>query len=105
YSSVHSQLRIHPPFPPRRSSDLVVDVLVALARVGRGDGEAQLVELDDRLAELLPSGADGRGQHLAARDGPATDEPAGDLPGVVLDRKSTRLNSSHVKISYAVFCL
>src|SRR5690606_9695018 len=25
--------------------------------------------------------------------------------GVVVDRKSTRLNSSHVKISYAVFCL
>src|SRR5690606_41317367 len=25
--------------------------------------------------------------------------------GVVQDRKSTRLNSSHVKISYAVFCL
>src|SRR5690606_41795916 len=24
---------------------------------------------------------------------------------VILDRKSTRLNSSHVKISYAVFCL
>src|SRR5690554_2240364 len=24
---------------------------------------------------------------------------------VVLDRKSTRLNSSHVRISYAVFCL
>ncbi len=27
------------------------------------------------------------------------------LPGVYLDRKSTRLNSSHVVISYAVFCL
>src|SRR5690606_41565407 len=26
-------------------------------------------------------------------------------PGVGVDRKSTRLNSSHVKISYAVFCL
>src|SRR6266511_5493977 len=26
-------------------------------------------------------------------------------PGWDLDRKSTRLNSSHVKISYAVFCL
>src|SRR5690606_41633039 len=26
-------------------------------------------------------------------------------PGNVRDRKSTRLNSSHVKISYAVFCL
>src|SRR5690625_5941565 len=25
--------------------------------------------------------------------------------GLVLDRKSTRLNSSHVAISYAVFCL
>src|SRR5690606_40959456 len=27
------------------------------------------------------------------------------LHWVLLDRKSTRLNSSHVKISYAVFCL
>src|SRR5690606_8666479 len=26
-------------------------------------------------------------------------------PMITLDRKSTRLNSSHVKISYAVFCL
>src|SRR5690349_21985877 len=26
-------------------------------------------------------------------------------PGVGRDRKSTRLNSSHVEISYAVFCL
>src|SRR5215475_15699703 len=31
------------------------------------------------------------------------DLPAGGARG--LDRKSTRLNSSHVKISYAVFCL
>src|SRR3712207_9232974 len=26
-------------------------------------------------------------------------------PGALLDRKSTRLNSSHANISYAVFCL
>src|SRR3712207_8251657 len=26
-------------------------------------------------------------------------------PGIALDRKSTRLNSSHANISYAVFCL
>src|SRR5436305_11066339 len=26
-------------------------------------------------------------------------------PAEILDRKSTRLNSSHVRISYAVFCL
>src|SRR5690606_42099683 len=30
---------------------------------------------------------------------------AGNLPLCCVDRKSTRLNSSHVKISYAVFCL
>src|SRR5690554_7466424 len=29
----------------------------------------------------------------------------GDFPGTEPDRKSTRLNSSHVRISYAVFCL
>src|SRR5690554_7138168 len=28
-----------------------------------------------------------------------------DRPGFEVDRKSTRLNSSHVRISYAVFCL
>src|SRR3712207_7488086 len=30
---------------------------------------------------------------------------ARDLCGVLQDRKSTRLNSSHANISYAVFCL
>src|SRR3989442_3407596 len=29
----------------------------------------------------------------------------GDASGIRIDRKSTRLNSSHVRISYAVFCL
>src|SRR5207249_8520420 len=32
-------------------------------------------------------------------------EHAARLTGLVQDRKSTRLNSSHVSISYAVFCL
>src|SRR3989454_1259290 len=36
-------------------------------------------------------------------DGPEADRDAADLPG--RDRKSTRLNSSHLVISYAVFCL
>src|SRR3712207_7112331 len=31
--------------------------------------------------------------------------PVAQVVLVVLDRKSTRLNSSHVNISYAVFCL
>src|SRR5256885_13221892 len=45
--------------------------------------------------------------------GPARDALAQDIAGAgersrqseVLDRKSTRLNSSHLVISYAVFCL
>src|SRR3989442_9329595 len=39
----------------------------------------------------------------AAGTGYGSRERAGHAPG--LDRKSTRLNSSHVRISYAVFCL
>src|SRR5699024_12695439 len=34
-----------------------------------------------------------------------TDFSIGDSSSETLDRKSTRLNSSHVSISYAVFCL
>src|SRR5690606_41320824 len=40
----------------------------------------------------------GRGAEQAAQQGPHRH-------GARSDRKSTRLNSSHVKISYAVFCL
>src|SRR5256885_8945158 len=36
-------------------------------------------------------------------DGPVAHEP--DLGAAAEDRKSTRLNSSHLVISYAVFCL
>src|SRR2546426_3659011 len=32
-------------------------------------------------------------------------DPGGQIPGRKADRKSTRLNSSHLVISYAVFCL
>src|SRR5690625_2237197 len=62
----------------------------------------------------LPEGAtliDGSGQYLM----PGLAEMHGHVPGgdnsqyvedtLFLDRKSTRLNSSHVAISYAVFCL
>src|SRR3712207_8876560 len=48
--------------------------------------------------QLVVGGQRGRGPAVA---GPLADggHPAG------LDRKSTRLNSSHANISYAVFCL
>src|SRR2546428_9235362 len=44
-----------------------------------------------------------QGTRLADRDDVFTDETFGRLEA--LDRKSTRLNSSHDQISYAVFCL
>src|SRR2546430_6414814 len=45
-----------------------------------------------------------RAERNPFRDGvPATAEPT--QPGRHQDRKSTRLNSSHSQISYAVFCL
>src|SRR5690606_39879047 len=43
-----------------------------------------------------------RGRLRPVRGAP---RPVRDEPGRHLDRKSTRLNSSHVKISYAVCCL
>src|SRR2546426_4897548 len=49
----------------------------------------------------------GHGQHQ--RDGDEREGPAVALPHLrrarTTDRKSTRLNSSHLVISYAVFCL
>src|SRR5256885_3762578 len=43
----------------------------------------------------------------ARRGDPGADprQAARDAAGLVADRKSTRLNSSHLVISYAVFCL
>src|SRR5438045_7488210 len=37
--------------------------------------------------------------------GARSDQNAFNLDGIDIDRKSTRLNSSHLGISYAVFCL
>src|SRR5690606_8586872 len=66
----------------------------------------RVIERDGLLANVLA-----RGEQLRARLREAfADHPnVGDVRGrglfVGVDRKSTRLNSSHVKISYAVFCL
>src|SRR5690606_40312588 len=89
-------------FPTRRSSDLRHNLATARRE---GDvhknrlilvGEAhalkfqRIVYRGHHLRTAIPGRFGGGVQHL--------EEPFG-------DRKSTRLNSSHVKISYAVFCL
>src|SRR5690606_1173166 len=83
-------------------------VLVRAADVGGDDLQ------DRRMGELA---ADVRGVHpgtVLQLEGRVVDVDDVDLPGALVgdravaghggNRKSTRLNSSHVKISYAVFC-
>src|SRR3712207_1742916 len=71
----------------------------------RGTNRLLGVELHDQL--LLDRGVD----HLAGRDAVhehaqlAADDLQPRRHGALADRKSTRLNSSHANISYAVFCL
>src|SRR5207249_6591278 len=57
-----------------------------------------------RLGDVLRERANGRD---GARDEQSREhgEPYAAAENDVRDRKSTRLNSSHVSISYAVFCL
>src|SRR5690606_41542714 len=86
-------------FPTRRSSDLTAQQLVAGYPEGGDIGhraagtegpQGDIRVVQPLLVEVVALAEDQfmhHPQHLA------------------LDRKSTRLNSSHVKISYAVFCL
>src|SRR3712207_8646500 len=43
--------------------------------------------------------------HALGRARQGREQPLGGLVELAADRKSTRLNSSHANISYAVFCL
>src|SRR5690606_12885750 len=63
-------------------------------------GVVERLEYDpNRSAHLaLVKYADGERRYIIAPKGVVAGTP-------IIDRKSTRLNSSHVKISYAVFCL
>src|SRR3712207_7278639 len=76
-------------------------------------GVAAAVERGGRVAAALPvlprlaaeGGAPGEPvRHRGVRPGPAPVHGVGHAARAV-DRKSTRLNSSHANISYAVFCL
>src|SRR5690606_42133232 len=90
-------------FPTRRSSDLRPGDL------DRGDGRRPLDGVDDLLGDLPRRPPDRLGQGQRDVGGPvavlALPRALEGHLGGGQDRKSTRLNSSHVKISYAVFCL
>src|SRR5690606_40571576 len=74
------------------------------------DGALDLGAAADLARWLVENGNDGLVVAGTTGESPVlTDDERIDLfravRGAVEDRKSTRLNSSHVKISYAVFCL
>src|SRR5690606_40761609 len=99
--------------------------MAGLTNVHRGQVEEVLSEFVTMVGEQtgLGSGADGYIRKMLTQA--LGEDKAGSLidrillggntsgldslkwmePRAVADRKSTRLNSSHVKISYAVFCL
>src|SRR3712207_8645980 len=78
---------------------LAEEVDEALLRVGESPEEREAV---GGLAAECAEPAGDVGEAGVAAD--PVDHPGNDLVAVV-DRKSTRLNSSHANISYAVFCL
>src|SRR5690554_7393532 len=88
--------------PPRSTLFPYTTLFRSLQEIHRGGGAVR------SSGSAVPGGAPqplpGPGRHGRRGEGRAH---AGDARAVLLgaDRKSTRLNSSHVRISYAVFCL
>src|SRR5690242_21029017 len=75
-----------------RFPDLFSPFFVHMVRQGESEGV---------LGEVLTTMAD----YLEREEGPVPGHLAGPAGSGFEDRKSTRLNSSHMSISYAVFCL
>src|SRR5690606_40548847 len=95
----------HPPSPPRRpsalfSNSLPLALFVDAIVLGEAEGSAEwaieaLFDADSRASVLV---------ELARHPHVFVPSVHGERLPELGDRKSTRLNSSHVKISYAVFC-
>src|SRR5688500_20014636 len=90
YINIHS-------FPTRRSSDLYTRQQPKLLPKRR----FSMSMLQTFIATVLALAVTTGGAAYAAN----SSNPGDVLHGLDLDRKSTRLNSSHLVISYAVFCL
>src|SRR5205807_9881653 len=101
----HSPPHVVPSSPPRRSSDLILRARAAEQEIARALESAGVW---DDPAAAVPREAVERFQSAVA----AAARPIDDVRGSAAyrrhacgDRKSTRLNSSHLVISYDVFCL
>src|SRR3712207_7445950 len=88
--------------PPR--STLFPYTTLFRSRRARRRGRVQVLEDGCGGADDHRLAADHAGVEAPFEDADERDRAHGLRPAVV-DRKSTRLNSSHANISYAVFCL
>src|SRR5690606_41327255 len=93
------------PSPPRRSSDLgfnCVDTADVYSKwkPGNKGGESETI-----IGNWFKARGNRANVILASKCGLEMAPDKKGLSKAYIDRKSTRLNSSHVKISYAVFCL
>src|SRR5206468_12643721 len=93
-----------PSFPTRRSSDLTTNPGCFRASSRQ---IAVISEIDFFASSLLPRAIESLACRERRSNRSETDASAlGRIaPSKAADRKSTRLNSSHDQISYAVFCL
>src|SRR5699024_11596311 len=82
-------------FPTRRSSDLTTILDSRVFKSCRLVARHRIAIISDATVILKPS----------SRGTPRFGPPKPTTISLNEDRKSTRLNSSHVSISYAVFCL
>src|SRR5690606_40239323 len=83
-------------FPTRRSSDLLAGSRTRSRRAIQQHAPSRRA-----IQRHLDGQAAARRRYAASRARPLSIHRG----AAAADRKSTRLNSSHVKISYAVFCL
>src|SRR5690606_41549139 len=101
YSALVRHRDLHS-FPTRRSSDLL-SYLYICKTINIFDAGRNKDKLEDSFLKI-----EGKLHLIAFKDDmlffPNEMEEIRDIM-IKIDRKSTRLNSSHVKISYAVFCL
>src|SRR5438874_13426862 len=82
--------------PPTEIYTLSLHDALPISGLPRGDGQLARRRLVPRRARLVR-----RAGQRPGREAP----PLRQAHPLARDRKSTRLNSSHVEISYAVFCL
>src|SRR5207245_11449898 len=104
-ASLRLALRLRLSAPTRRSSDLHV-IIEGPTKIGADNGFFPFSSIGTAPQDLSYAGEPTRleiGDHNKIREFVTINR--GTVKGGGLDRKSTRLNSSHGSISYAVFCL